>query len=96
VFRSSEHLRFLGLPVGDAHSLPESYKRFPDGGQYRIEIPSVEGVECIKVTACRCCVLLSPTDRILSITSLTVLLMVAVVRRRSLQRARSWMCACTV
>jgi len=31
------------LPEGDAHDLPDSPKRFADGGQYRIEIPSVEG-----------------------------------------------------
>jgi len=33
----------LGLPPGDAHELPSSTKRFPDGAQYRIEIPSTEG-----------------------------------------------------
>lgn len=33
----------LGLPPGDAHHLPDSTKRFPDGAQYRIEIPSTEG-----------------------------------------------------
>jgi hypothetical protein len=33
----------LNLPEGDAHDRPDSTKRFPDGGQYRIEIPSVEG-----------------------------------------------------
>jgi hypothetical protein len=33
----------LNLPEGDAYHLPDSSKRFPDGGQYRIEIPSVEG-----------------------------------------------------
>lgn len=31
------------LPPRDAHDLPESGKRFDDGGQYRIEIPSCEG-----------------------------------------------------
>ncbi len=36
-------LRQLGLPDGDAHTLPTSVKRFPDGAQYRVEIPSVEG-----------------------------------------------------
>jgi hypothetical protein len=36
-------LESLGLPSGDAHALPASTKRFPDGAQYRIEIPSVEG-----------------------------------------------------
>ncbi|BBH21915.1 hypothetical protein Back11_32600 [Paenibacillus baekrokdamisoli] len=33
----------LGLPEGDLHHLPSSSKTFPDGAQYRIEIPSVEG-----------------------------------------------------
>lgn len=33
----------LGLPEGDAFDLPSSIKRFPDGAQYRVEIPSVEG-----------------------------------------------------
>ncbi|MEO6223708.1 MAG: U32 family peptidase [Vicinamibacterales bacterium] len=31
------------LPLRDAHDLPASSKRFDDGGQYRIEIPSCEG-----------------------------------------------------
>jgi hypothetical protein len=38
-----EFLRSLGLPPGDLHDLPSSAKRFPDGAQYRVEIPSVEG-----------------------------------------------------
>lgn len=36
-------LQALDLPTSDAHSLPTSPHRFPDGGQYRVEIPSVEG-----------------------------------------------------
>jgi hypothetical protein len=36
-------LHELGLPVGDRHDLPTSTQTFPDGAQYRIEIPSVEG-----------------------------------------------------
>src|SRR5437868_7579720 len=32
-----------GLPTGDAFDLPTSAKRFPDGAQYRLEIPSCEG-----------------------------------------------------
>lgn len=35
----------LGFPAGDAYDLPTSEKHFPDGAQYRIEIPSVEGPE---------------------------------------------------
>lgn len=33
----------LGFPRGDCHDLPASTKTFPDGAQYRVEIPSVEG-----------------------------------------------------
>ena len=36
-------LSALGLPARDAYDLPASAKRFPDGGRYRIEIPSCEG-----------------------------------------------------
>ena len=36
-------LEGMGLPSGDAHDRPHSEAHFPDGGQYRIEIPSVEG-----------------------------------------------------
>ena len=33
----------LDLPARDAYDLPASRKRFADGGQYRVEIPSCEG-----------------------------------------------------
>jgi hypothetical protein len=36
------------LPEADAHNLPDSAKRFGDGGQYRIEIPSVEGPRALE------------------------------------------------
>ena len=36
-------LKALDLPARDAYDLPSSRKRFTDGGQYRIEIPSCEG-----------------------------------------------------
>lgn len=36
-------LRGVGQPERDLHELPPSEKRFPDGAQYRVEIPSVEG-----------------------------------------------------
>jgi hypothetical protein len=38
-------LESLGLPAEDLHALPTSTKRFPDGAQYRVEIPSTEGPE---------------------------------------------------
>ena len=39
----------MGLPRGDLHDLPDSAKRFPDGAQYRVEIPSTEGPRCLEV-----------------------------------------------
>jgi peptidase U32-like protein len=36
-------LNNLKLPARDAYDLPTSRKRFADGGQYRVEIPSCEG-----------------------------------------------------
>jgi hypothetical protein len=36
-------LTSLKLPPRDAYDLPVSRKRFADGGQYRVEIPSCEG-----------------------------------------------------
>ncbi|WP_026961454.1 hypothetical protein [Alicyclobacillus herbarius] len=41
-------LKALNLPTGDAYDLPTSQKRFPDGSQYRVEIPSVEGPRAMR------------------------------------------------
>jgi hypothetical protein len=43
-----EFLASIGLPSGDLYELPDSPKRFPDGAQYRVEIPSVEGPACLE------------------------------------------------
>jgi hypothetical protein len=41
-------LRSAGLPADDLNDLPDSSKRFPDGAQYRVEIPSTEGPRCLE------------------------------------------------
>lgn len=41
--KTQQFLSKLKLPEEDNHALNPSKKRFPDGGEYRIEIPSVEG-----------------------------------------------------
>ncbi len=46
--RTRELLENLGLPTGDRYDHPASDQRFPDGGQYRIEIPSVEGPNALR------------------------------------------------
>ena len=43
-----DFLEGVGLPRGDLNELPDSPKRFPDGAQYRIEIPSTEGPRCLE------------------------------------------------
>jgi Peptidase family U32 len=48
VSETREFLRSIGLPPGDLNDLPDSEKRFPDGAQYRIEIPSTEGPRCLE------------------------------------------------
>src|SRR6186997_475806 len=39
----------LGLPGNDRYDLPASTQRFPDGGQWRVEIPSVEGPNALRM-----------------------------------------------
>lgn len=46
--RTRQFLRGMGLPEGDLHALPSSNQRFPDGGQWRVEIPSVEGPNALR------------------------------------------------
>jgi len=41
--RVRDFLQSKQYPRGELYDLPSSKKRFPDGAQYRIEIPSVEG-----------------------------------------------------
>jgi len=41
-------LKALGLPERDPLACPDSPKRFPDGGQFRIEIPSTEGPRALR------------------------------------------------
>jgi hypothetical protein len=48
VAETREFLSSIGLPPGDLNHLPDSDKRFPDGAQYRIEIPSTEGPRCLE------------------------------------------------
>src|SRR4051794_7264570 len=45
--RTRRFLESIGVPGRDLHELPDSEKRFPDGAQYRIEIPSTEGPRCL-------------------------------------------------
>jgi hypothetical protein len=47
VRNTRDFLRSQGLPEGDTQHPASSEKRFPDGAQYRVEIPSVEGPEVL-------------------------------------------------
>lgn len=39
----------LGLPPGDAYELPTSEKKFADEGQYRFEVPGIQGPDTMEV-----------------------------------------------
>lgn len=41
--KTKQFLASLGLPEGDLYNLPTSTKRFPDGAQYRFEVPGIQG-----------------------------------------------------
>lgn len=43
MYPARQLLQKLGLPAQDPAEAPSSKLRFPDGGEYRIEIPSTEG-----------------------------------------------------
>ena len=43
-----EFLKKIGLPEGDRYDLPSSEKSFSDGGQYRFEVPGIQGPGTMK------------------------------------------------
>lgn len=46
--KTREYLKSIGQPSGDLYSLPTSEKRFDDGGQYRFEVPGIQGPAAMK------------------------------------------------
>ncbi len=46
--KTREFLSSVGLPKGDDYSLQTSPKRFADGGQYRFEVPGIQGPGAMK------------------------------------------------
>ena len=46
--KTREFLKKAGLPGGDAYDLPDSRKRFKDGGQYRFEVPGIQGPKVMR------------------------------------------------
>lgn len=46
--KTRSFLRSIGLPGGDAYDLPTSEKRFVDGGQYRFEVPGIQGPKAME------------------------------------------------
>jgi len=42
-----EYLKKIGMPQGDAYDMPSSPLRFPDGGAFRIENPTVNSAETV-------------------------------------------------
>ncbi|MEZ4499565.1 MAG: hypothetical protein R2839_05710 [Thermomicrobiales bacterium] len=48
IARTRAFLEEIGLPSTDSGVAPTSPLRFPDGGQWRVEIPSVEGPNALR------------------------------------------------
>ncbi len=42
-----KYLKKIGMPQGDAYDMPSSSLRFPDGGAFRIEVPTVNSAETV-------------------------------------------------
>lgn len=61
---AAEILSELGLPQADPHEPPNSPFTFPDGAQYRIEIPSTEGPDCLRAVFDEAQVLGVPIHRV--------------------------------
>lgn len=46
--QTREFLKKIGMPPGDLYDLPTSSKRFPDGAQYRFEVPGIQNPAAMK------------------------------------------------
>lgn len=46
--KTREFMKKLGLPPGDLYDLPTSTKKFPDGADYRLEVPTINSAEALK------------------------------------------------
>jgi hypothetical protein len=62
--RAGDLLESLGLPADDLHARPSSTKRFPDGGEFRIEIPSTEGPDSLDAVIATAAQLEVPIHRV--------------------------------
>ena len=47
--KTRNFLKSIGMPQGDAYDLPTSKKSFSDGGQYRFEVPGIQGPKVMEV-----------------------------------------------
>lgn len=45
--QTREYLKKIGMPQGDAYDMPSSDLRFPDGGAFRIEVPTVNSADAV-------------------------------------------------
>ena len=62
--KPADWLQSMGLPSADPIPAPDSPLRFPDGGQYRIEIPSTEGARCLSAVIAECTTRNVPLHRV--------------------------------
>lgn len=85
---TTDFLVAQGLPGADLHALPESTKRFPDGAQYRIEIPSTEGPECLEAVLEEAARLEVPVQRVSQGSGVFMLTDTELDRMATLSRER--------
>ena len=62
--RTRAALDRIGLAAEDPHPPPTSAKRFPDGAQYRVEIPSTEGPVALRAVVDQAAKLAVPVHRV--------------------------------
>ena len=78
----------LGLPGADPHPAPASAKRFPDGAQYRIEIPSTEGPAAMRAVLAEADARAVPVHRVSQGSGIMLLTDAEVTEMRDLGAAR--------
>ena len=49
MYSTREFLKSIQMPEGDDYSLKSSDKRFADGGQYRFEVPGIQGAKVMEM-----------------------------------------------
>ena len=87
--RTRRFLASLGLPPGDLNDLPTSAGRFPDGAQYRFEVPGIQGPSAMEALLEAVDKAGPPIHRITQTKGVMTLLDAEIARMVALARAAS-------